>query len=504
MGRNMKEGSDLSLDKCMEKRLGELSVGPSEKKPCTIYRVPSHLRKDDESSYQPKIISIGPYHHCDNGLQAMEEHKWQFLSEFLERNRRVPLKHYLDKVREKEMEARSHYSEKLVQLSSDDFVQMMVLDGCFIIELFLQRYQAKDDLICGTRWMLPLITNDMLLLENQLPFFILEELFKLADLTFRDGENLQITINSLAIHFFSHLLVGDDKSLPGKQEPFHLLHLLHLFHIRRLKDSPDGSQATDSNKMQHNSSQTPPQQPLTNSSHSDIEAQPPETESKKTGRSGNRKWERVAILLRTIMGLPRKSSPPHKSIRSATELHEAGVKFRVKKDANSCLEVKFGDGVMEIPYLLIKDNTNSLFRNFIAFEQCHPDSNCHFTSYAFFMDCIVNTPADVALLCQNKILEHWLGSHDAVALLFNKLCSGVTSCFSDRVTDTQTHRYFHDLFKEVTKYCNTTWHTWRARLMHDYFSSPWAIISVVAAITLLLLTVAQTFFSAIAYVKPPA
>ncbi|XP_058084055.1 UPF0481 protein At3g47200-like [Magnolia sinica] len=495
MERNMKEGSYLSLDEYMEKRLEEWSVGPSEKEPCTIYRVPSHLRKEDEIAYQPKIISIGPYHHCDNGLKAMEEHKWQFLSEFLKRNRKVPLKHYLDKVREKEMNARNHYSEK-VQLSSDDFVQMMVLDGCFIIELFLKRYQAKDDMIYSTRWILPLITNDMLLLENQLPFLILQELFQLANLGIHDGKNL-ITINSLAIHFFSHLLVGDDKSLPGEQEPFHLLHLLHLFHTRRLKDSPDSSQATDSNKMQHNSSQTPPQQPLTNSSHSDIEAQPPETESKKTGRFGNRKWKGVVILLQTIIGFPRKPSPPQKSIPCATELHEAGVEFRVKKDANSYLEVKFGDGVMEIPYLLIKDNTNSLFRNFIAFEQCRPDSNCHFTSYAFFMDCIVNTPADVALLCQNKILEHWLGSDDAVALLFNKLCYGVAM-------DTQTRHYFPNLFQEVRKYCNTTWHTWRARLMHDYFSNPWAIISVVAAIILLLLTVAQTFFSTIAYVKPPA
>jgi hypothetical protein len=63
------------------------------------------------------------------------------------------------------------------RLSSKEFVRMILLDGIFIIELFLRKSEeSKGDYILSK----PLLTNhimeDLILLENQLPFFILREL----------------------------------------------------------------------------------------------------------------------------------------------------------------------------------------------------------------------------------------------------------------------------------------------------------------------------------------
>ena len=52
---------------------------------CCIYRVPYHLRKLNEESYTPKVVSIGPFHHGNRRLQTMEKKKLRYLNSFLER-----------------------------------------------------------------------------------------------------------------------------------------------------------------------------------------------------------------------------------------------------------------------------------------------------------------------------------------------------------------------------------------------------------------------------------
>jgi len=55
-------------------------------------------------------------------------------------------------------------------------------------------------------------------------------------------------------------------------------------------------------------------------------------------------------------------------------------------------------------------------------------------------------------------------------------------------------QYFGQSFNDVKQYSEVNLHRWRARLMHDYFENPWAIISVIAAILLLVLTVISVFW----------
>lgn len=511
------------------------------KNPPTIHRVPEHIRKGDESAYQPQIISIGPYHRSEKGLQAMENHKWRYLQDFLSRNKTIRLERCLEEIQSLEENVRNCYSET-IDLESDEFVEMMVLDGCFIIELFLKQNENTESggPIFNTRWMLPVISHDMILLENQLPFFIVKRLFELMETSNRESKTC---LESLALDFFRRHLFWKINARHSNNI-HHLLHLLHSSLLPDSKQENSGNQSQDasvkltfrkwknsSKHLKHTSSACSASSELSNEALSSPRPPPPASPPKsitcaidiqgtrETSKKddpiiglGANKWEGLAQLLanfkwkkivREMLSL-RGSSPrqtprqPPKSIPGATTLHGAGVKFKTKtetkKEAESFLEVKFIDGVMQIPHLLIDCNTNSLFRNFIAFEQCYPKSETHFTCYAFFMDCIVNTARDVALLGQHKIIEHWLGNDEAVALLFNRLCCGIA-------IDTQ-NSYLSGLFNEVTKYCKTSWHTWRACLMRDYFSNPWAIISVAAAVVILLIGIAQTFFAFISYLRP--
>ncbi|KAL4655122.1 hypothetical protein ACB092_01G428300 [Castanea dentata] len=152
---------------------------------CRINRVPHHLCKVKEEAYTPLVISIGPIHHCNETLQNTEKHKVTYLKSFIEQNEAQPnLENLVSTIRGMEESIYNCYEETISSsMHSDDFVKMILMDAIFILELFL-RYDNKnwgsDDPIVENQWMYSVLMVDLLLLENQLPFFVLEKLFNLA------------------------------------------------------------------------------------------------------------------------------------------------------------------------------------------------------------------------------------------------------------------------------------------------------------------------------------
>lgn len=131
-----------------------------------------------------------------------------------------------------------------------------------------------------------------------------------------------------------------------------------------------------------------------------------------------------------------------------------------------------------------------MFLNLMAFERLHFGAGNEVTSYVFFMDNIIDSAKDVSLLHSKGIIENAIGSDKAVAKLFNSLSKDV-------VLDPESSLdYVH---RKVNDYCRKRWNMWRANLIHTYFRSPWAFLSLAAAIFLLMLSVAQTIYGALSY-----
>ncbi|XP_062009157.1 UPF0481 protein At3g47200-like [Rosa rugosa] len=163
-----------------------LSKAPSPPSTC-IYRVPDALKKLHENDFVPSLVSIGPFHHGTKNLQAMEEFKLWYLHQLLDRkpNPETKLEHIVEKIRSMEDYCRECYNEKLDHLSSEAFVEMMVVDGCFILEYYRKRIgevpaDADDPLFNISLAMLPTLTSDLVMLENQLPWRVLDCLFQLT------------------------------------------------------------------------------------------------------------------------------------------------------------------------------------------------------------------------------------------------------------------------------------------------------------------------------------
>ncbi|KAG6781509.1 hypothetical protein POTOM_014419 [Populus tomentosa] len=150
------------------------------------------------------------------------------------------------------------------------------------------------------------------------------------------------------------------------------------------------------------------------------------------------------------------------------------------------------DPVFEVPWILSCIETESLFRNLDAYEQCSLLKHLYVTDYITLMDCLISTQEDVQILRHSEIIENGLGDDGKVCSLFNNLCRNVTD-------SQRRHFCYNEVFNRVNEHCNRKRNVWMATLKHDYFNSPWALLSFLAAVVLLLFTLAQTVFTVMSY-----
>eukprot|EP00257_Ricinus_communis_P025063 XP_025012477.1 UPF0481 protein At3g47200 isoform X2 [Ricinus communis] len=203
--------------------------------------VPPRLRKVNEEAYTPQVISIGPFHHGDPRLQTMEKHKLRYLRKFLERTK-TSLRSFVQDIKQKEDSIRSCYAET-IELGSNEFVKMILTDSTFIIEHFLRKYfpdlQDEHDRTVCKPWRQGDIKNDLILLENQLPLFVIKDLYELA---FSSFQNKCPSFLELAFHFFKSF---NNQGKSPQEGAKHFTDMLRSFLLPWCKSS----EPTDDDKM---------------------------------------------------------------------------------------------------------------------------------------------------------------------------------------------------------------------------------------------------------------
>ncbi|KAK8625426.1 hypothetical protein V6N13_090298 [Hibiscus sabdariffa] len=115
-----------------------------------------------------------------------------------------------------EAQVRECYEEASDHLNSQEFVEMMVYDACFIVQLI--RGDFVPD-IFKERGIRDEIVNDLLLFENQLPFFVISELYHII---------MERDVHQLARDALS-LFHSVDVPVPNKDFK-HLLDLVYSCH----------------------------------------------------------------------------------------------------------------------------------------------------------------------------------------------------------------------------------------------------------------------------------
>lgn len=160
----------------------ELDKSLSFCKERSIYKVPKPLRNVNPKAYSPQVISIGPLHHyrTRNDPTIMEK-KGSYVLNFLT-VAKLNWKEMIEKVIDWEGRARKYYVET-IEMERDEFVQLLIFDGCFVVMYIIgSMVEEFRDLDTTFLWRFSNgIFKDLLMLENQLPFFLLQSLYDLCE-----------------------------------------------------------------------------------------------------------------------------------------------------------------------------------------------------------------------------------------------------------------------------------------------------------------------------------
>ncbi|XP_011033130.1 PREDICTED: UPF0481 protein At3g47200-like [Populus euphratica] len=358
---------------------------PERKEPkiSTFPRVPSMFRKiqSNKDCYDPSVVSIGPYHHGEEKLKEMEKLKYTYASQFAE-DTKINIQDIYNAVEAVAKNVKDRYVEDPTKnLDNQQFARMMFLDGCFVVQFLFCLYQQPEHLEMS-RHDAALVTKDLFLLENQLPFEVLTKLISFRNpdhktqmkiLTafcdqvraFPAGTELKEKITKFFRELPRSFTIGSSQ-VPAPNPP--AAHLLE--HLHNLFCQEHSEKSSFKNDSQMNCYSYYPAEELRNIG---IQFKP-----SKTGLFTDVQFKRRWLITRSLY----------------------------------------------IPPLRIDNSTKSLLLNLVAYEACLGASNeSRVTSYVCFMDSLIDTPRDVQVLRSKGILLNTPGSDEQAAELFNQIAS---------------------------------------------------------------------------------
>ncbi|MED6133524.1 hypothetical protein PIB30_029073 [Stylosanthes scabra] len=454
---------------------------------CSIYNVPSNLRKVNREAYTPEMISVGPIHFGKPELKPMQEHKLRYFGFFWNRisNGRA-MNEYKEFLGKEEQRIRQSYARKFPEIKKEQFVEMMLLDSVFIMELFLRsiicywklgrstpqkhshvtksfKKKNSDDYIMTQSWVNRNIARDLILLENQIPFFLLDWLYNHVVVNERNEEikNQYNCFVELAICYFA-------------------FYDIQMSSCDETKTLVERNQSDERNNN------------LNGSSHGS---------TRKPNKPINSNLpEHFTDLIRCFY-LPHKEVPYRNGypfLRTATKLQDSGITFEKVVNRRllditfekkpilssllcfSCLPLtEVFKARFRIPQLRVDYTTECVLRNLIAFEQCHYPEKPYICNYVSLIDSLIHTKMDAELLVEKEVIVHELGSDEEVATLVNGLCRHV-------VTHTTC---YHDVINDLNKHYQNPWNRTMAALWLVYFRDTWRASSTVVGIAVLIFAV---------------
>uniref|UniRef100_A0A251UHW4 Uncharacterized protein n=2 Tax=Helianthus annuus TaxID=4232 RepID=A0A251UHW4_HELAN len=318
--------------------------------------------------YEPAVVSLGPYHYKSRIRFAQaEEYKLITLEEYGLRTGK-PIALLYNMVFEVIHDARKCYIDGSTDAYNDEeFNQMMLRDACFVLFFIECISHANNMLLLNSEYLGAIgfanITRDIFLLENQIPFVVLEVLLKLR---FPDDKGEDI-LN----RFFNYLNYGQvftkDEKVLGNKQPLHLLELYRSYFI---------SLPTNSSKQ-----------------------------SKKN-----------------VSDVDHKYLKRNRWFASATELKSQWIFLRPAYDEKIAFHSHRCYGVIKLPRRAVSSNSKVIYLNMIAHEMCtHNPNDFRVSTYIRIMKSLIIQHEDVKELKNKLILLNYVGCDEQVVKMYDEI-----------------------------------------------------------------------------------
>ncbi|KAJ0800005.1 hypothetical protein HanPI659440_Chr03g0097961 [Helianthus annuus] len=393
--------------------------------PVCVFNVPKSISRFKPEAYVPQAIALGPYHHFETHLYQMERYKVAVVKAFLNPNQVhsfEPL--VIDKLKRAEPLIRACY-HKYLDLNGDMLAWIFAIDGLFLLDLF-KHYGEMEQFIPKKLMKYETLYRDMMVLENQIPMVILNEIQKIIN---GDLELLPMMIGYCEVH--SPLkLTRDLNSNIGDTNYLHLLDLMyHLIvdnELPRKYYQQESCHEQRANDMHE----------ITRKHHVITNMEDIKEIGQKLGKFkkfGNMvsvivsiPWEKISDLLGLNIGkkldkedgddLPRVTEI---DIPSASSLSKyAHINFKASDGGIRDTKFVASKAVLYLPVITLETYSEVVLRNLVAYEIAIASSTMELAHYVDLMSGIIDTEEDVILLKSKGIIKGSMTNKE-IADLFN-------------------------------------------------------------------------------------
>ncbi|CAL4991507.1 unnamed protein product [Urochloa decumbens] len=462
-----------------------------------VSRVPGHIRAPNPDAYTPGLVAIGPLHAKDaeRRLRPGNRLKMAYLHSLISRGHPDPSTHraviqgYVRLIAAREREARAMYTaDDVDDITADDLIEMLVLDGCFILEHLVNFSTGREEPSLHAIPFGPAqLSVDLVLAENQIPFFVLIDLIGGTRLPEFDstGYDPPLLLMKLVLYYLAGEKGRDmTDALPQAGDVCHILHLLYtvVTSARTRWGPPPRIQDTTVTKLPWEGAQLLLSLPLLLMAPLLYLTLP--DECKWSARYGlvsvpsasDMKW--LGVRLKKARGGGGGSG---KQASDSIVSVLGPVPLAVKVDHH---------GVLRLPQLKIEFRTVPLLLNLIVFEHSLEQRAGDVLAYIWLMAKIVPSPEDAAVLVAAEVVRRGAVGNESnanVVRFFRQVSAAWEGAVELEVS------YLRETLQWLQK---RTQHPLFAKRVADvqryYVAVPWRLVVAIVTIITTVASIIQT------------
>jgi hypothetical protein len=456
-----------------------------------------------------------------NTQKQLQNHKFQYL---------------VDQLSRFEHRIRAVY-HKFLDFNGETLVWMMAVDASFLLE-FLQIYAVKDGKtlskvssrmshlvdVAGKKSAHNAILRDMVMLENQIPLFLLRKMLEFQYSSLEVSDNVLLSMLRGFCKELSPFKMMEE--LPKTAQVTERAHLLDfLYHTilpkleRTLSEITEIDEQDEVKEGEENSSEISYRIKRVFAQVGKI---PAKLNKDLLGLIKRIVCSRpMKVILRLpwtiISNLPafmiikqpveylcfdqdKKEEKPQTenstnsilkpplmeeiTIPSVTDLSKAGVQFLPTNEGIMSITFDDKNAAFSLPIISLDMNAEVVLRNLVAFEACSASGPLVFTRYTELMNGIIDTEEDAKFLREKGIILNRLKSDEEVANLWNGMSRSV------RLTKVP---FLDKVIEDVNNYYNGKWAVKIGNFMKLHVFGSWQTLTLLAAVMLLFLMTLQAF-----------
>lgn len=506
--------------------------------PVCIFNVPKALMVSDPESYTPQQVALGPYHYWRPELYEMQRYKLAAAKRSQKQLQCLYFQNLVDQLIEFEPRIRACY-HKYLDFNGETLAWMMGIDASFMLE-FLQIYAIQEGKVitrvssrmshlvdhAGRKSAHNTILRDMVMLENQIPLFVLRKMLEFQFSSLEAADDMLVSmLVGLCKELSPFKLVEELPKIPVP-DCAHLLDFLYHMIVPKVEEPSEIIEVED-----HNEDMQGKEKSSSDSSYVKQFLDVIWNMLTKVNRGPISLIKKVLVSrpVKVVLKLPwtilsnlpgfailkqpveyfffsqdkaevkpedetsglnsNINKPPlveEITIPSVSDLSKAGVKFLPTNGSILTITFDVKTVTFYLPTVSLDVNTEVILRNLVAYEASNASGPLAFTRYTELMNGIIDTEEDVKVLRERGIILNRLKSDGEVANLWNGMSKSI------RLTKVP---FLDKVIEDVNKHYNGKWSVKSEKFFEIYVFGSWQFLTLLAAVMLLVMMAMQAVCS---------